>query len=48
MQTSIIHQNIIKIDYYKPINAISKNMIHEPHEYARCISNAKKHHQPLI
>ena len=47
-QASTIYQYIIKIYYHKFTQVRSKDMVHEPHEGAWGVGEAKWHHKPLI
>lgn len=40
-------QNIIQVNNDKSIKERMKYIIHEPHEYRRCISQTERHNQPL-
>ena len=42
------HQDIIQIYNYKIINESMKDIIHDPHESSRCVTEPERHHKPFI
>ena len=42
------HQDIIQIYNYKIVNEWMKDIIHDPHESSRCVTEPERHHKPFI